>query len=232
MTTPDFPDFQDFPVWRQDPLNYSSNALNVPTTGLFSSVFPVDSFASIQVSATPTTGYGSFTMFFYDDAAGSVQTGVYTFYVGHSQTCQVVIPILGPYMNIGFNNPSGSAAVWQFWAIPSNIGIQNVTYVCHGNNIQTGSVAYGAGVQLNYLFPFIAGGPCHLHFDTATATQVFVVTVAIAFDGLTPGQTVLLTKPTSFEDVEFTLPPLPCMVTVKNTDTASHNGNTYAGMGT
>lgn len=232
MTTPDYPDFQDFPIWRADPLDYSSNDLIVPTTGLNSSVFPVDSFASIQINATPTTGYGSFDMSFYADAAGSVFMGNYTFYVGHSQTCQVVIPIIGPYMNVAFQNPTGVTAVWQFWATPSNIGIQNVTYVCHGNNIQTGSVAYAAGTQLNYLFPYVAGGICHLHFDTATATQVFVLTVAVAYDGATPGQNVVLIKPTSFQDVEFTLPPLPCMVTVKNTDTVAHNGDTYAGMAT
>lgn len=224
--SPDSSDFQGIVTWL-GPAFTPNGELSIPVGVSSIGVQWVGSYASLQLLFAPSTGAGNIQIVFFQDAAGSIQSGAYDFPVVPGYAIQATLPLLGPYVNIVFTNSSASTASWFLYATPSNIAAQNVTYTQVGNIVNPGSVSYPASSTTNYAIPFIRSGWAHIHLSSPTVSGVLVAKLSLTTDGVTAGNEIYGHPYTGFLDDTIWLPPVPLLLQVQNTDTAAHSAVAY-----
>lgn len=227
MSIPDAPDFQDYTVWNTGNLLPGYNQNWNPGDN-FTARYLIDSFGALAINCKSFFGQIVFTALVFPDSVTNnpIMTFPWPINVNTQLVCS--FPIVGGYVQFNAHNPLGSGAVGGLYVAGANNGVSAVSYLCPGNLVNPGTISYAAGTRTNYPFPFISNGPAHIHFDTAAAGSVFNIDVATTLDGVTPLNTVFHGVVTSQFDADVTLPDVPLLVGVTNTDAAAHNGRLAA----
>jgi hypothetical protein len=218
------PDFQDYAVWRGDPL---ITMFNVPFGAgqSFQQSGPVGAFPSFQIHAKFAQAGCVITVTFYLDAALTEQLATYEWVPDANMSLDVILPAMGDYVTVTFGNPLGVGTTGTVAAWPCALPTSKPVYPAAETPVPLvafqGSIA--AGTTQNLEPGALVAGPAMLVMANESANTWncqlrYMDPVTLAFlqfarwDGSALGLA---------DSRPVILPPCPVQIQFKNTGAAA-----------
>lgn len=188
MTTSEYgaPDFQK-PVQSRTGNLFAAASQTLPTGTTYTGVLAFQSWPAVMLRVQPSQGDGTVTLWFYGDSGKTEFIGAYSWDVNGNVGLFVVVPSLGPYMEVGIDVKSVTSIVADTWLCGTIDSPGRIYYP----NTQNGLYAYDASVAASssddYYPGWIQKGLAWLIFDPGSNGP----SLSFEMDALSAGNAIL-----------------------------------------
>lgn len=168
MTTPGYPDFQDYPTWITPPIG-TSGPVSLPPgmTTLFSG--PVTNFASLYVNVITSAGFGRVILNWFADSALTQLVASSNFGVPVNMLAEILAGVKTSFLQVQFNNTSGGTVTATVTVAGSNTQVSGVDNRLPSANLTRVNGVVAASSTLITPFTRVTGGQASVYVDPPDA---------------------------------------------------------------